>query len=204
MAEKEKRPGAFKLRNVRLSFVNVFEPQEGKVDKDTGKKGRDSFNLAALMDKNTPEGKANIAEMQRAIEEVRQAKWPNKNMKIKDKDLCLRDGDDENYDGYEGMMYASLRNYDQPVLIDSIKDKDGKWVKLTGTEGKLYSGCYANIVGHVWAQDNDNGKKINGSLDAVQFRGHGDKFGRTAVDANESFDDDDVDEPGEMGDDDLV
>jgi hypothetical protein len=208
MADKEPKLGSFKLRNVRLSFVNCFEPQEGKVDKDTGKKGRDTYNLAALMDKNTPDGQANIAEIERAIAEVKAAKWgPNvaKQPKIKAKDLCLRDGDDENYDGYEGMMYASLRNVDQPVLIDCIKDKDGKWIKLTGNEGKIYSGCYGNVMGHAWAQDSaEHGKKINGSLDAVQFRKHGEKFGRSAVNVDESFDDDDVDEAGEVEDDDMI
>lgn len=207
MAEKEKRLGSFKLKNVRLSFVNVFEPQEGREDKVTGVKGRDTYNLAALIPKSEL-GAENRAEIERAIAEVKAAKWGpdvKKQPKIKEKDLCYRDGDEENYDGYEEMMYVSLRNVDKPVLIDCIKDKDGKWVKLSGSEGKLYSGCYGNVMGHVWAQDSQEyGKKINGSLDAVQFRAHGEKFGRSAVDADEAFDDDDVDAAGEMGEDDMV
>jgi hypothetical protein len=203
MADKEKRLGSFKLRNVRLSFVFVFHKKEGKVDKVTGKKGRDTYQLAALIDKGSL-GAENRAEMERVIAEVKAAKWGpdlKKQPKIKEKDLCYRDGDEENYDGYEGMMYVSLKNTDQPVLIDNVKDANGKWVKLTGDEGKLYSGCYGNIMGHVWAQDDpEYGKKINGSLDAVQFRAHGEKFGRGAVNVDESFDDDDVDGPGELDD----
>lgn len=205
------RIGSFKLKMVRLSFVNVFEPQVGKVDKVTGKKGRDTYNLGALMDKNTPEGRENIAEMERAIAEVKAAKWgpdPKKQPKIKEKDLCFRNGDDENYDGYDGHMYASLRNVDQPVLLDNTKDSNGKWIRLTGNEGKLYSGAWGNVLGHVWAQDDaEYGKKINGSLDAVQFRKHGEKFGRGSVDVEEGFGDDDVDDEAEAGgasEDDLI
>lgn len=207
MAEKEKRPGTFKLRNVRLSFVFVFEMKEGRVDSKTGIKGRDTYQLAALIDKGDL-GAENRAEMERAIAEVKAAKWGpdvKKQPKIKEKDLCYRDGDEENYDGYEGKMFVSLKNTDQPVLIDNVKDQFGKWIKLTGNEGKLYSGCYANVMGHVWAQDSvEYGKKVNGSLDAVQFRAHGEKFGRTAVDVDEEFGDDDVDEAGEADESDLI
>jgi hypothetical protein len=41
----------------------------------------------------------------------------------------------------------------------------------------------------VWAQDNKYGKRINASLEAIQFVRHGEAFGAKPVIAEEVFDD---------------
>lgn len=192
MAEKKVDIGEVKLKNVRLSFAHLFEPQEGKVDDETGLKGEDKYNCSFLIAKTSPEGKANIAAVKAAAERIKKAKWGDNIPKLKPEKVCLRDGDLEDYDGYEGMAYVSASNTRQPVLIDRKKGKDGKWIKLTGSEGLLYSGCYVNGIIRLWAQDNKHGKRVNASLEAVQFLAHGDAFGARPVDADEAFSDDDA------------
>jgi hypothetical protein len=193
MAEKKKVDiGEVKLKNVRLSFAHLFQPQEGKVDDETGVKGEDKYNCSFLINKSSPEGKALIAAIKAAAEKVKKAKWGDNIPKLKPEKVCLRDGDLEEYDGYEGTAYVSASNSKPPVLIDRKKDKDGKWIKLTGSEGLLYSGCYVNGIVRLWAQDNKHGKRINASLEAVQFLTHGDAFGAKPIDADEAFDDDDA------------
>lgn len=104
----------------------------------------------------------------------------------------MRDGDLEDYDGYEGMFYISASNSRAPVLVDRRKGSDGKW--LPSPKGQLYSGCYVNAVINVWAQDNKYGKRLNASIESVQFYRDGDPFGAKPVDPNEAFDDEDFDD----------
>jgi hypothetical protein len=200
MAKEKNSLGEVKLKNVRLSFAHLFEPQEGKVDDVTGVKGEPKFNCSFLFSKTDADGKANLANVKRAADEVKADKWGKNPPKLKPEKICLRDGDQEDYDGYEDSYYVSSSNAKQPVLIDRKKDSKGKWIRLVNAEGKpipgaaglLYSGCYVNAVVRLWAQDNKHGKRINASLEAVQFLKHGDAFGAKQVDAEDAFDDDDT------------
>lgn len=215
MAEND-RVGRVKLRNVRLSFPHLFEPQEGMVDEDTGKKGADKYNAAFLFSKNTPDGKANFAAVKAAAEAVKTEKWGKNPPKLKPEKICLRDGDQEDWDGYEDCFYLTSSNTRQPVLIDRRKGPDGQWVRLLDSSGDpvpgalelLYAGCYVNAVVSLWAQDNKHGKRINASLEAVQFVKHGEAFGAKPVNPDDSFDDSDVpdedDESGGGDDDGLI
>jgi hypothetical protein len=198
---KKKIVGEVRLKNVRLSFAHLFEPQPGKVDERTGVKGEDRWNASFLIDKNTPEGKAELKKVQAAAAEAKTAKWgaPQNWPKLKPDRLCLRDGDLENYDGYDGHYYlAAGRNVKTkdgaenppPVLVD--RDPS---VALDRKSGKLYSGCYVNAVVRIWAQDDKKyGKRLNASLEAVQFLRHGDAFGARPVDPMEAFQDETTEE----------
>lgn len=201
MASKDTSLGTIKLKNVRLSFAHLYEPQEGKVDKDTGKKGEPKYNCSLLFSKTTPEGKANRALVSKAAEEVKSAKWGKNPPKLKPEKVCMRDGDQEDYDGYEGMLFVSASSPANrpPVLIDRRKDEKGKWMKAH--PGLLYSGCYVNAIINIWAQDNEHGKRINASIESVQFLRRGDAFGAKPVDADEAFSDDDVGEEDDENED---
>jgi hypothetical protein len=223
MAEAKKSEiGKVKLKNVRLSFAHLFKPQDPKPDKDTGKKGEPKFNCAFLIPKKTPEGKALIAQIKKVADEVKAKKWGANIPKLKPEKVCLRDGDLESYDGYEGMVYVSASNAKRPTLVDKKKDAKGKWVKLydpeadkivNGGQSLLYSGCYVNAIVKLWAQDNEHGKRVNASLELVQFLKHGETFGAAQADADDELDDDDVegfddgdatDDEDEDEDDDLL
>lgn len=164
------------LKNVRLSFENVFREQV-MVDKETGKTTK-KFKANFLIDKSN---KALINEIDDAIDEVIAAKWPSNPPKIKDEKLCMRDGDDENYDGYAGTMYVSASNSKRPTVVGRDKQP------LVEADGIIYSGCYVNAVIRIWAQDNEYGKRVNASLEAVQFYKKGDAFGAPPVDIDEKF-----------------
>jgi len=200
MAENKDKTliGQVKLLNVRLSFADLFERGKDRVDEETGATIKGKFKANFLMEKGTPETEANLAKCKKASEEAKLAKWldPKKFPKLKPNLVYLRDGDLENWDGYENHFYVSANSDDMPVLIDREKDEDGKWIVLTKENGgtkKLYAGAYVNCILRVWAQDNKHGKRVNCEVKVVQYVRKGPAFsGNRAVDPNESFDDDDL------------
>lgn len=185
MAEKAKTTdlGEVRLENVRLSFAHLFEPQDGKVDEETGKKGEDKYNCAFLMSKTDDTGTKNLQRIKKAADAVKKNKWGDNIPKLKPEKVCLRDGELEDWDGYDGHFYLTASNTRPPVLVD--RDR----APLKKSDGKLYSGCFVNAIVRLWAQDNKHGKRLNASLEAVQFYKHGEAFGAKPVDPNAAFDD---------------
>lgn len=181
-----------RLENVRLSFPYLFTAQE----QEGGKK---TFNASFILKAGDPQ----IKKIENAIADVAKAKWGAKadavlkQLKASDK-VALHDGDTKTqYDGYEGNMYISSSRPStngRPLLIDRNKSP------LTEEDGKLYSGCYVNAIIELWAQDNNFGKRINASLQGVQFDKDGDRFA-----GGSSADESDFDELADGADaDDLV
>lgn len=218
------------LENVRLSFADLFKPGKAQTN-DAGEEvpGKYKANLLMELSGERAEFTArNRAKLKKAGDDAKRAafgddisKWP----KFKSDRVCVRKGDDENWDGYEDTIYVSANNQNQPVLNDKTKDDNGvDWDVLTLTNGgpkKLYSGAYANVIVRLWVQKPKTitvgGKpiniplRLNASLEAVQFRKHGKAFGGGApVNTRGKFDDmieeDDDDSYGAdaVEDDDLI
>ena len=191
MAEAKKTVHKVRLKNVRLSFPKLFKADITTYDDgNTSKK----FKAAFLIDKKKQA--ALIEEIEDAIEDAMAEKWGKSIPKLKAEKLCLRDGDQEEWDGYEGMMYVSASNTKKPPIVD--RDK----TPLTEEDGRPYAGCYVNATIHIWVQDkpaDKGGKRVNASLEAVQFVKDGEAFGAGAVDIDEEFEDlggdDDDDRP---------
>lgn len=198
----EKRVGVVKLKNVRLSYAFLFQKKKDKPDtQNPGKIIQGKYACSFLFPKNTPEGKELLAAVKAAADEVKKDKWGSNPPKLKADKVCLKDGDAEGEPTeYAGHFYVAGSNPDQPQLIDRKKGKDGKWVRLVGADGRpvqgatslLYSGCYANAVVRLWAQDNEFGKRINCSIEVVQFLKHGEAFGAAPIDADDALDDADI------------
>lgn len=215
--EKKEVIGEIKLLGVILSFAELFDPADDRKN-DAGELITGQYKCNGLMKKGTPETAANTAKIKAAAEQVKLAKYhsADKFPKYKPDKVCLRDGDQENWEGYADHLYISCNSPEQPVLRDRVKGQDGKWVELTKANGgmkKLYAGAKVNMIVRVWAQDNTYGKRINAEIKAVQFVAHGTPFsGRAPIDADDAFDEDDVggddlDQIGEGGgaaDDDLI
>lgn len=166
-----------KLKNVRLSFPHLFQPQENK---DGGAK----FNAAFLIEKGAPVLKEIEAAMVAVAKEKWGAKWEAvyKSIKAADK-LALHDGDTKaEYAGYEGCMFINASNAARPLVLDRDKSV------LTEEDGKPYSGCYVNATIEIWAQDNSYGKRINAGLGGVQFAKDGDRFGGGTTGDESDFD----------------
>jgi len=161
-----------KLKNVRLSFPNLFKPKafEGS---------EPAFSASFLLDKR--KHAAQIEEIKSAI-----AKLVKEELKGKTpKGTCLHDGSEKpDTDGYgDDMMYVSARSKKRPAIVDRDKSQLGE------DDGKPYGGCYVNAIVRLWAQDNNYGKRINASLRAVQFAADGEPFGEAPVNTDEAFDD---------------
>lgn len=181
MAEVDKaREFEVKLKNVRLSFAHIFRAQPGQVQ-DDGTRGPDKFNCAFLMSKTEAEGKENAKAMSAAIKACGDAKWGAGKWNLKPEKKALRDGDLESYDGYEGMYYCSASNTRKPKVFDRRKQE------VTEDSGIVYSGCYVNAIVRIWAQDNKHGKRINASLEGIQFVRDGEAFGAAPL-SDDAFD----------------
>jgi hypothetical protein len=195
------------LKNVRLSFPALFETEERQnEDGETRRVYKASF----LIPKEGDEF-GNMAKLSVAAEQVKARKWgPDKDNwpKLKSERLCVRDGDEEPWDGYAGHFYVSASSPESrpPAVITNRKDKDGRWIEAKpGQQGCPYAGCYVNAVVRLWAQDDRRyGKRINASLEAVQFRADGKAFGAAPVDPNQKFSDEDVSDVVEFGDEDMI
>lgn len=172
-----------KLRNVRLSFPDLFEAKQYQ--------GQGPFNYSAtfLVEPGSENDKLIKAEITRVVK----AAWP----KTAEKDLpalmanpmktAYVSGDLKSYDGYAGMMaLTGKRNQDsgRPVVVN----RRGQPVQ-PGDEGAPYGGCYVNAAVEIWAQDNNYGKGIRCTLVGVMFAKDGDSFGGAKPAAANVFDD---------------
>lgn len=203
MAEKKEIVGEVLLRNVRLSFPALFQPQERESDDGTMRK---IFKANFLIPKKGDQFN-NVAAIKVASDQAKTKKWGSDQKtwpKLKPEKLCLRDGDLEDWDGFAGNYYLSASSPvdRKPQVITNRKDAEGKWVKAEpGNERCPYAGCYVNALVRLWAQDDkEYGKRINASVEIVQFLRDGEAFGAGPVDANEKFTDDMVGSDGDLGD----
>ena len=192
------------LKDVRLSFFHGFSPSKGGKNKE-GEDVKPSYQARFLMKKGTPETNANLAKIKKAAHDVKikafgpnEKDWP----KLKPDRVALRDGDLEDWDGYEGHFYLAANSARKPQIITNRKDKDGWIPAQEGAPGAPYSGCFVNALVRLWVQNNEHGKRLNASLEIVQFLRDGEAFGAAPVDPNEKFGDDMVGDEGGIGDDD--
>ncbi|MEN3144577.1 ssDNA-binding protein [Ochrobactrum sp. WV_118_8] len=195
MAEKKKDPARVQLKNVRLSYAHIYKAK-GFAGGNGDDKSEPKFSANALLDPETREGKVNIEKMEDAIDYViGEHKWSGgKTPKFPEAKLPLRDGENQDSDGYDGMMYVSASNAKKPRILDR-----DKLDVQEGDDEAPYSGCYVDMIVRVWAQDNKFGKRINASLEGIRFRDDGDAFGAAPLDPDE-FDDDDDDDRGSRRD----
>ena len=165
-----------KLNNVRLSFPSLFQKAtfEGKETK---------FEATLLLDKK--QHAETITEIQAAIKLAIKEKLAG--AKVGADKLCMKDGDESDYEGYAGTMSLKAANAKRPLVID--RDK----TPLAESDNRPYSGCYVNAIIELWAQNNAYGKRINANLLAVQFYKDGQPFGDAGANASvndfDAFDD---------------
>lgn len=157
------------LKNVRLSFPALFQAKSAQQG------GEPKFYAAFLIPQEDPQ----IKSIANAIVAVTAEKWGDKPPKgIK---TCLRNGDEKDFDGYEGHMYVSASSQKRPLVID--RDR----TPLGAEDGRPYAGCYVNAIIRLWAQDNQYGRRINAELSGVQFLKDGDPFGGSTPARAEDF-----------------
>jgi hypothetical protein len=177
MSTTTKTKGQLTLKNVRLSFPELFTPKS--ID---GGKARFTANF--LIPKTDKE---QIKAIKSIIDEITNEEFGGKALPA-DK-LPFRDGDEKDYDGYEGcyaISTAKQAELGRPTVVD--KDK----TPLVAEDGKPYPGCYVNAIVRFYALNGKSTKKPNGygkriccSLEVVQFAKDGEAFGAPKADLNE-------------------
>lgn len=159
------------VHNVRLSFFNGFKAVAFQGD------GKAKFSTGAII---RPSAVDSVAALREALEEVAKEKWGAKDAQtlnelirkdrvcFQEKPKCNAQGDP--YEGYKDMFSLSASADARPLILDRNK------APLNESDGRPYSGCYADIGIEIWAQDNQYGKRINATLKAIRFRADGDAF----------------------------
>lgn len=184
------------LVGVRLSYPNLFKPMKSKDRPDEPGK----FSASFILDKE--KDKVQIAAINAKINAILAEN--NKGAKIAPDKLCLRDGsfkpDKEGYS--DAVVFITASNARRPRVVDkkSVRDANGKFVDIEPGDPRIFGGCYVNAVVRLWWQDNkEGGKRVNGSLESVQYVKEGEPFGSAPVDADEAFadvpDDEDAVDP---------
>ncbi len=156
------------LNKVRLSFPSLFRQSEFD-----GKKGK--YEATFLIDKDDVKLKK---QLDAAIAEALAA---SKVGKVSAEKICLKDGDDSEYDGYENHWSLKAANSKRPTVIG--KDK----TPLAEEDEVLYAGCYVNAIIDFWIQNNSYGKRVNANLLGVQFVKDAEPFGQGPVDVSDDF-----------------
>jgi hypothetical protein len=166
------------LKNVRVSFPSLFK--KGSFNGEETK-----YEATFLLNKE--EHADSIAEIKAQIADL--VKVNLKGAKVPADKLCLRDGDEVEYDGYAGCYSIKCSTKKRPIVIDRDRSP------LTEDDGKPYGGCYVNASIDLWVQNNAYGKRVNSTLLAVQFAKDGEPFadGSTGdVNDFDMLDDDDM------------
>lgn len=168
------------LSNVRVAFPNIKEPQV--------KDGRAMYNGVFLMAAEHP----GYVQFMQKVGEIALAKFKEKTPAVMniinadDKKRCYALGDTKVnqktfkvYDGYAGNMAISANNKNAPQIYDAQGNKvdPNNTMSYKSEAGKIYGGCYVNVVLKPWVQDNSHGVGIRCDLVAVQFARDGDAFG---------------------------
>lgn len=175
------------LKNARLSFPNLVTP---KVTNG----GKPRFQASFLLDPKDPEQKEQIKELKALCEKMA---TENFEKKVSSDRCCLRKGDDEDgnprYEGYGGMWVVSAtraNHQGSPALVDRKRNP------LAEPAKELYAGCRVNVKINVYAQDYEGTKRINATLEVVQFWTNDEPFGNgpVTVDDMPAADTDDLDD----------
>ena len=146
------------IKNARLSFPSLF--QKAVFD---GKEGK--YEATLLFPKTDTKTYDAI------IASIDECKKENKNTKVPEAKYFIQDGDEKEYDGYEGMWAVKAGNGKRPTVVN--RDR----TPLVEGDEVLYAGCYVNAIVEPWSQSNSYGKRINANLLGVQFVKDGDAFG---------------------------
>lgn len=146
------------LRDVRLAFPSLWKTVEYN-GKDLGK-----YEATFLIPKDHPQ----VDELKDAVKKVGTEALGETWHKGK---LCLKDGDEKEYEGYADCWSLKADTKKRPVVLDVDKSA------LTEQDGKPYAGCYVNASVTLWAFQNEYGKFVKAQLNGIQFADDGEAFG---------------------------
>lgn len=178
-------PLRIRLENVRLSFPALDKATSIVTKNADGSVSTSKPKFAATFLLNKKEHATTIKKIEAMIERAQIDKFgkilPPKLLK----NVCLRDGEEKEFDGYgPEVMSLNAKNDNRPAVVDGQKNPvtkdDAKWP---------YAGCYVNATVEIYGYSHpQGGKGVSAQLRAVQFVKDGEAFGAGRVDADEEFD----------------
>lgn len=171
-----------KLNNVRISFPSLFQ-------KATFNGEETGYEATFLINKDSQSDQ--IDALNKAVSSLIATEL--KGAKLKADKICLKDGDEIEYDGYAGNMSIKGSNKRRPIVINRDKSP------ITENDEVIYAGCYVNAIVELWAMNNNYGRRICASLLAVQFAKDGESFGGGPGASIDDFDDIDDDFDDDAG-----
>jgi len=156
-----KTNGQVTLRDVRVSYPNLFEPRAFSPG------DREKFSATFLIEK----GSENQKVVEDAIRAVARGKWgDNVPNPLKHP---LRDGSEKESAGYTAdQVFFSANTTKRPVIVNRTAEP-----VVDGDPEAPYAGCYVNATVSFWAMDSAYGKRVCCELRGVQFVRDGDAFG---------------------------
>lgn len=169
-------PHLVTIHNVRLSYPELFTAKQRKDEKGVPK-GDPIFSASFILDKTS--NADDIKRLTTAAVMTKKEKWQDKAVNLMGR--SIRDGSEKAAtDGYgDKVMFISSSNSKRPQVVN----KDLAAITAEDEQAP-YAGCYVDARVRCWAQDNSFGKRINWSLEVVQFRRHGEPFGQKMAPAN--------------------
>lgn len=168
------------LKNVRLSYANLFEPRENK-------NGELRYSVSLLIPKDHPQ----VDALQAAIKAEGEGKFGAKWVSMAKKNYPMHDADEDGRADddpvYEGMYYINCSSKRKPQVVD-------RQVQPILDDSEIWSGCWANVSIAVFPFEVPENKGVSFGLNNVQKVKEGERLGG-APNADEEFeamDDDDA------------
>lgn len=191
MAKTNITSDIIKLKNVRLSFPEIWRPKSFGVN-DDGTPKEPKHQATFLLDPSNSEHAQHIKEIKRAAKKVLIEAFGEippgfkRCFGLADKHAKKRA-----YDGYKGMFYIATGNATRPTLVDRHRNE------LVQSDGVLYAGCYVHTNVTLWTFDHPKGGQgVAANLRIIQFFKDGEPFGNAPAKADEELDDVEVNDDG--------
>ena len=182
------------LRNVRASYPKIDTPGEPQNGAAVGK-----YGVTGLLDRD--EHAADIKAIRKFAKRMFEEKNDGRSFGAEKKGLRDGDGEDCKNPEYAGFEYLVANNKNAPVFINN----KGSAAPVAEARGVVYGGCYVNMKVEIYYHDHKKGgKRLDASLLAIQFAGHGDAFGGSVIsdeEAEEGFGAVETDNSGMIDDD---
>ena len=187
-----------KVKQVRLGYPVLFTPKGFKGE--DGKEGTPKYSCLFYLHKSR--NKVDIAATKAEIAAVHAASTLAKH-KFPAEKVALREVPEDKIDE-EGKITGTDMVAAEYLVLSASNAKKVPVVNknpaqtISEADDIVYAGCYVNASVSFWVQNNQWGKRINGSLEGVQFFADADRFGRAPVDAEKEFEnieDEEEDDP---------
>ena len=163
--------GQVLIPNARVGYLKVWKAEGIKGDPQS----KPRYGCQIYLPKTDTKTKAAI---DREVDRLTKVHF--KGVKVKAKDLCIKDGDgDEGDDNTAGCWVISANRAEsqgRPQVVDRSRRA------ILPDDNKVYSGCYCNVLVAFFVPKNWG--KVCASLEVVQFVKDGEAFGGGRVDVD--------------------